>query len=570
MPIGVRSELQRTQVQQNRRARDNASRVEIGPTDPNSGRKPGDVPNKEVAVPWSGYLQMEDDWRLVRALMGGTRAMREAGEEYLPMEPGESKEAWEHRLARTTLFNAYRRTVRRLAGRPYAKAMKLNENVPAKIKEWAKDIDRNGTDIDSFCKSWLEDAIAAGISHVYVDFPPLPTDTAGNPVRISAADERAQDRRPYWTHVKGENLIGVRYRREGGRYILTQIRIEEWVSEDDGEFGEVVHHQVRVIEETKFRLFRATEDENGKVTAWVEGKSGVNTLGKIPLVTLYATRLGFQIAEPPLMDLAWMNVDHWRSSSDQSHILHVYRVPILYGAGLARAAEDDEDTDNPQGAPVVEIGPNRMFFGPAGSTLEFVTGSAETIEAGRQHLIDAEDRMTVMGLRMETKQQAAGPQTATGEVLDTAESESELHGIVTAQKGAIELAFDYMAQWAKIGDDGGEVEINKDFGISARDAQEIDVLLRSRIAGELTRESYLSELQRRGVLSDAIVVSEESEKLDREKADNAPDFANPGAPGMPLPRRNGNNPPKTPPRGGGPGNPPQNPPQNPRTTGGSA
>jgi len=33
-------------------------------------------------------------------------------------------------------------------------------------------------------------------------------------------------------------------------------------------------------------------------------------------------------AKPPLLDLAWLNVEHWQSASDQSNILHVARVPI--------------------------------------------------------------------------------------------------------------------------------------------------------------------------------------------------------------------------------------------------
>ena len=55
-------------------------------------------------------------------------------------------------------------------------------------------------------------------------------------------------------------------------------------------------------------------------------------------------------ARPPLLDLAWLNLAHWQSSSDQRHILHIARVPILFARGM--------DTAESQ----IDIGPNRIIM----------------------------------------------------------------------------------------------------------------------------------------------------------------------------------------------------------------
>ena len=60
---------------------------------------------------------------------------------------------------------------------------------------------------------------------------------------------------------------------------------------------------------------------------------------------------GFMTAHPPLMDLAWLNLAHWQSASDQRHILHVARVPILFGRNLT-LPEDG-----------LALGPNRLATG---------------------------------------------------------------------------------------------------------------------------------------------------------------------------------------------------------------
>ena len=44
------------------------------------------------------YQALIEDWDLVTALLGGTRAMREAGEEYLPKHTEEDTARYEARL----------------------------------------------------------------------------------------------------------------------------------------------------------------------------------------------------------------------------------------------------------------------------------------------------------------------------------------------------------------------------------------------------------------------------------------------------------------------------------------
>ena len=58
-----------------------------------------------------------------------------------------------------------------------------------------------------------------------------------------------------------------------------------------------------------------------------------------------------QVGELPLLDLAWLNIAHWQSSSDQRHVLTVARFPMLAGSGVP------ENTN-------VVVGPDRMLTTP--------------------------------------------------------------------------------------------------------------------------------------------------------------------------------------------------------------
>jgi hypothetical protein len=62
-------------------------------------------------------------------------------------------------------------------------------------------------------------------------------------------------------------------------------------------------------------------------------------------------------------------------------------------------------------------------------------------------------------------------------------------------------------------DGGGSVEINKDYGISLRDAQDIIALIQMVNAGQLSRETAWKEMIRRGFLAEGFNPDEENGRI---------------------------------------------------------
>src|SRR5690606_17726562 len=106
--------------------------------------------------------------------------------------------------------------------------------------------------------------------------------------------------------------------------------------EPDGQFGTKCIDQIRVLVPGAWATFREQDVEGKK--AWVLHDKGATSLKHIPLSTLYTERTGYMTAKPPLLELAYLNVKHWQSQSDQDNILHVARVPMLAITGI------DDDT----------------------------------------------------------------------------------------------------------------------------------------------------------------------------------------------------------------------------------
>lgn len=474
---------------------------------------------ESVAKPNLAWSGMAENWYLTASLWGGTPSMREARTTYLPLEPAESLAAYERRLARSVLTNIYKDTVQRLAGKPLKAPVSLSDDVPQEIHEYKDNIDNLGNDLDVFSRNLLEAAINDGLTHILVDYP-----------RVEGAEDQtlaqqdATGARPYAVHVKAKSILGWKSATINGEEVLTQVRIEEWVNEPDpdDEFTENYVQQIRVVEPMRVRIFRQMETSSKK-TEWQVWDEYTTTADFVPLVTLYANQTGFMEGEPVLLDMAYLNVAHWQSDSDQRNILHVARVPILFGIGL---------TDDPDRSIELDIGANTVVNGPVGSDLKYVEVAGNAIEAGRKDLESLEARMGLIGMDMLVRK--PGNATATARALDQGEQDSALGAIARALESALDTMLDYFAFWLGLGKDaGGNTQVFKDFGISMRDAEDVKQLTEMRVNGDISRQTYWDEMKRRGLLSDDFDPENEYDLLEIEttedqRLDNFETFNNPG------------------------------------------
>jgi hypothetical protein len=475
---------------------------------------------KTVATPSDDHIRLMKLWKLPRALMQGTRGMRTAGAratgnasytEWLPREPAETPAAYAARLYRSTLFNAFRKTVKDMTGKVFQREVTLEDDVPEQLKGYAENIDLAGRHLNVFARDVFFDGMQTGINYILVEMPPALANEDGSPVTI--AQIQAANKRPYLCHIKAEDLIGFKSDIVNGVITLTQARIREDVSEPDGQFGEVCVEQIRVLEPGTWETYRKQDDGQGRKT-WQSYEKGTTSLTYIPLVPVYINRTGFMIGEPPLEDLADLNIAHWQSSSDQRNILHVARVPILFGAGFG--ADD-----------VIAIGPNTMSrSSDVNAKLSWVEHTGAAIEAGRNDLKDLELQMQVQGLQL--LQPQPGGQTATGEVRDEAKENSPLAMMAMALGDALESAFGFMADYVgiKVPEEakgqattkaGGSIDVNTDFGVGTGTGVDLPILLQSCVAGKISDETFRSELKRRDILADSVDVVTEADKIATQK-----------------------------------------------------
>jgi hypothetical protein len=463
--------------------------------------------------------RMGDFWKYVDPLLGGTPAMRALTTQALPKEEGEESPAYNARLKRSWLFNAYRDTVRKLTSRPFSKPVTVTgEDLDERIEMMRKNIDRRGTKLTTYLARQFFHAGAYGIGFGFCDMPKQAKDEKGNPINLSVADTRKGVNGPYFTFIHPRDFIGVEFTEDvfGTVHLKTARWWESSISTDNFTQKEV--KKVRVIYapeldnrgnysgEGKWELWAPTGDGGKEDSKYEIEAYGTHQYPGIPLEPLYTGECGHFEAEPPLMDLAYLNWAHWQSDSDQRNITHFIRLAILFGSGF--------DKKTIQTGITVATNVSTLTSNDK-ANLKFVEHSGKGIEAGAKDLASLEEKMLVHGMAPYVTD--VGNITATGRAIDEANSLSSVQQWCRNTEDFAKRMFGHAAKWLDIElPDDFSVQLQAMQGLGLGKSEDYQALIAIRSLRLITKEVFLEEVQRRGLLNEDIDIEAMLAELDSE------------------------------------------------------
>lgn len=506
-----------------------------GDRNPLAGAAPSQQKKPEVCTPSEDYMEMCPKWEIIDTVMGGTAAMRDAGQKYLPRHQYEGDDAYNERLSRATLKNYTLRTLDNLTSKAFRDPPQLADDVPEQIKKLMEDVDMEGNALHVFARAWFRLAVQRAFAFCLIDF----SRTAAAPGQVrTLADDTREGVRPFWRIIDAADMIFLRAEKVGDKVRIVEARFKEEEEVPDG-WGVHCVDRIRVLRPSSFELYERRVTRKGAKSKWVLVDGGPMGLDYVPIIPFYTAKEGLAEGKPALEDLAYLNVEHWQSSSDQRAILTVARFPILAVSGASNS--------DPNGEPVV-IGPKKWLSvaDPQGR-IYYVEHKGEAIAAGRTDLEDIEDQMASYGSEFLRKR--PGASSATGRALDSAEAISPLMAWGMDFKDALELALQYTADWLKLGDKkGGSVIYQIKPDVSVGESKELDALDSARERRDISRKAYLGELQRRDILSAEFDEEKDKAELDKEPAPDAGSFSatisSTGRGGAPKPQDGGGTPQK--------------------------
>lgn len=455
----------------------------------------------KVDSPVAAHAEMAKRWELPDDLLGGTRAMRDAGAKWMPQEEKEDDDRYKRRLARSFLHPGYENGRDRLSSRPFAKPVAVKGELPERLKPLLQNVDGLGSNLTTYAHGLMREAIHRGLAHVLVDLP-------RNPERRAPADPKAPRLVPYFRTVSAKDLIGWR----GTASDLSQIRFRDSRMEESGDWGETRVDEVRVYEPKRSRLFVRRGDEKDFAPA-AGGETDV-TLGKVPLVTCNLVAPGTMCGKPALETLAWLNLRHWISLSDQQNCLRFARLAMLFFAGVSK-----------QEADAIVPGPAGLFTSTNPDAKGgFIEHGGKAMEIGRTDLQDVEAAMAVLAL--DPMLQQTGNPTATAKAIDEANVQSNLLAWVRLVEQTLESSFRLAAEWMQVDlPSDFSIDVHEDVGLTLRAEWEVRSIIDLWAKKGLTSKQMLHEMKRRGLLGDDLDVDAEVDAI----GNMPPDLAGLGA-----------------------------------------
>ena len=448
-------------------------------------------------------LDMMKGWEVMKAVTEGTDYLRTNSETFLPLEPREDYDAYLARVNRAVFSPFTQRLIRAATGLVLRKPITLTGD-PYWTEMFKMDVDGRKSDLDEYARRLLMCSLIYGQSHILVDYP-APSGA------VSLAEERQQNRRPYWIEIDPNNLYGWRLDRESNYGNLIQVRLGEKAVLPDGQFGEKVFDQVRVIEPGSYRVFRKKEQieemydvsDGSSVGRFEAGssdkdykqvESGEFSLGEIPLVTIYSGKTDKLVSNPPLLDIAYLNIAHFQRQADLIHSLHVASQPMLVMEGY-----DDQTKD-------LAISVNYAMATQPGNKIYYVEPASSAFEAQSAEIKELQMQMATLGISTLSQQKFVA-ESADARRLDRVDTNSMLAMVSMELEQKLQKAFNLSAEY--VGIEPPEVKISRDFDIERLIGQDITALTTLFNENVIDREEFRDILVQGEVLPSANEVKSE-------------------------------------------------------------
>lgn len=449
----------------------------------------------DPSTPSLAHAALAPMWTMIKTILAGAKAVRAAGETFLPKFPAESKDEYERRKCSAPWRPEFEDAVRAISARPFTKEVNLVGKPSDDMKALAEDIDGRGNNLNVFAKEVFEGGVSLGAHGILVDFPTMN-------IGATLAEEKAAGARPYWVSTCADEVIALRTAKVGAREVVTHLRLRETEVKTVG-FEETIVEKIRVLEPGRWEVWHQVTNVAG-TKEWAIEAEGILTLDEVPFV-FYTTakRVGAQYVRPPLLDLADMQIELYRQLSNKEQIYTVAGSPMLTANGMAKPADG-----------VVETGPGRVLYAPGAENIptswEYIQPDAANLKEIREDCGATIEDMRRLG--MQPMLPKTGNVTATASGVEAAKAHTAVGTWGNGLRDALEQAFVLTAKWMKTSEQV-EVSVHTDFGVALQGVEEIRELREARKAGDISQETYWDELSRRGVLGPSFDPEREVRRL---------------------------------------------------------
>ena len=412
------------------------------------------------------YSKNLTKWQLMRDALAGEVAK----EKYVPKLSDQEEDEYSAYVGRAEFYNATARTQVALTGLLFAKPPKVE--LPEALKTIGENISLDDDTLEALAKNIANECLSVGRCGVLVDLPSV------EKADYSKLEAERLNLRAYATLYKAENIINWKTTKINGSNVTSLVVLAETYAElTQDEFVDKIKTRYRVLDlhegYYRQRVFSETKAGNFEAVSEIYPSANGQKLEYLPFTFFNVNDLKTSVEKPPLLDLAKINISHFRSEVDLEHGTHFTALPTPYVTGYQGESSEK-----------LKIGSTAVWVinDPSAKVgfLEFSGAGLSTLE---NRIAVKEKRMSILGARLLLDEKKTAEATETLQMRKSGENAVLTSVASTISEGIVSFLKD-IAFFENIVGENLIYEINTDYNLTMIEPQ----LLAQIIAGIQSRD----------------------------------------------------------------------------------
>lgn len=427
------------------------------------------------------YSAYQSKWSKMRDVFAGDEAMKHNSARYIPPLAGQTATSKEYLdvINREVFENYTKATANGVSGLIFAKPPLME--IGSKLKTIEDNIDLSGKTILDLVQDVVDEVKSVGRCGLLVDM--LNYDTTG----LSVADIEKLNIRPYIKLYQTENIINWDTQLINNKNELSLLVLQEVYSVNKNMFEkeDKTRYRVYSIEEgiCIIRVYEANDNKSFTFTESIPKMNG-KPLNFIPFYPINDNNLDIEPTNPPLLDLANINISHWYLSVERRNALHFVGFPSVYGKGIQKRQNEE-----------VKLGAGTInIFDNPQAELTYLQLSADGLGSVEKALEEKKQAMLALGARLLAPESSSQISENTMQ-MKTAGQRATIIQIANTVSRGFEKALTTLAMWLN---DSTEIkfQLNTDYNLSEINPQLMTAMFTGNQIGLMPLEDVYYNLKK--------------------------------------------------------------------------
>jgi hypothetical protein len=371
--------------------------------------------------------------------------------------------------------------------------------LPESVRPLLDDVTMGGVSLDILARRVAVECLMVGRVGLLVDHPSVNVDG------LTAAQAAAMNLRPTIALYKTEAIFNWQTAWINNRCMLTQLRLTEEHTIRVNEFEQKTEPRYRVLDlvdvptedggtRTTYRQRLFSVDDKG-VEMQIGGDiiplmNGV-ALDYIPFTFISVDDTTPEVDEPPLVDLVYVNLAHYRTTADRKHGAHKTALPQPWIAGYTLASGEK-----------LRIGGSDAWVFPSPDTkAEYLEYQGSGLSTLSEELDREEAQMAILGARMLEAQKKAQEAAETA-ALHRIGEDATLASAAQAMSDGLTICLKTYIAWAGAPDDNASYKLNDDFLPLKMTPQELVAIVGAWQTGAISKQTMFANLKQGEIIAD--------------------------------------------------------------------